>query len=123
VLLRSRNEMYVLHLFPFKVSHSPNHPPSHFNLRTLFLSIYIHADKPKHQIKTEVLRICGIALSNSQFTPVTFCAGIAVAMCGERFVKREEQEPLMRILEQAEGHVAWRSLRASERMKDVWGWS
>jgi hypothetical protein len=75
------------------------------------------------QIKDQVLKICGIAVSNKQFIPVTFAAGVAIAMCGERFTERVEQEALMCILEESEEHVAWRSLRASERLKRCWGWT
>lgn len=75
------------------------------------------------QIKDQVLKICGIAVSNKQFIPVAFAAGVTVGMCGERFTEREEQEALMQILEKTEEHVAWQSLRASERLKRCWGWT
>jgi len=56
------------------LAHDPNIPP-------LGLDRNLVLEKIDSQIKDEVVRICGIACSNRHFTPVLFCAGIAIAMC------------------------------------------
>ena len=41
---------------------------------------------------------------------------------GERFTERAEQEALIKLMENAEAHVVWPCLRATERLKNAWGW-
>ncbi|RDW72211.1 hypothetical protein BP5796_08245 [Coleophoma crateriformis] len=74
------------------------------------------------QIKTQVRTIAGIALSNRQSFPTMLMAAVAIAMCGERFTDRKEQEAFIQIVAEAEAHVAWPSLRARERLRTFWGW-
>ncbi|RDW65986.1 hypothetical protein BP6252_09621 [Coleophoma cylindrospora] len=74
------------------------------------------------QIKTQVRTIAGIALSNRQSFPTMLTAAVAIAMCGERFTDRKEQEGFIQIVAEAEAHVAWPSLRARERLRACWGW-
>ncbi|TVY13716.1 hypothetical protein LARI1_G008533 [Lachnellula arida] len=75
----------------------------------------------KENIKNQVSFICGIAISNRQFLPAMFTAGMAIAMCGERFTDPVEQHSLLDILVEAEGHVAWPSLKFQDTMKSYWG--
>jgi hypothetical protein len=74
-------------------------------------------------LKKIVLRLCGIALGNRRTPPglVTACMGIA--MCGEHFVERHEQEALIEVLEELEGEHAWPSASTQDVLKKSWGWT
>jgi hypothetical protein len=73
-------------------------------------------------LKTIVRRLCGIALSNRKTPPglVTACMGIA--MCGEHFSERSEQEALLAVLEEMEVEHAWPEARVGKGLRKAWGW-
>jgi hypothetical protein len=73
-------------------------------------------------LKTIVRRLCGIALSNRKTPPglVTACMGIA--MCGEHFSERSEQEALLGVLEEMEVEHAWPEANVGAELRKAWGW-
>ena len=73
-------------------------------------------------LKAIVLRLCGIALSNRKTPPglVTACMGIA--MCGEHFTERSEQDSLLSVLDELETEHAWPTGRTVEALRSGWGW-
>lgn len=73
-------------------------------------------------LRTIVRRLCGIALSNRKTPPglVTACMGIA--MCGEHFTERREQEALLAVLAEMESEHAWPESRVEEGLRAAWGW-
>lgn len=73
-------------------------------------------------LKTIVRRLCGMALSNPKTPPglVTACMGIA--MCGEQFTARAEQEALLGVLEEMEVEHARPEAWVGEELRRAWEW-
>ena len=67
-----------------------------------------------------VRRICGIALTNREYFPALLTAGMSIAMCGELFVDIRDTEVLLSVLEEAESHLGWPSLKVKERLRSFW---
>lgn len=75
------------------------------------------------KLKATVLDICGIALSNRQELTALLTASIAIAICGDRFTERREQEALMDIvLNTVRDNNYWASTTLSETLQKAWGW-
>ncbi|RDL31905.1 uncharacterized protein BP5553_09307 [Venustampulla echinocandica] len=72
------------------------------------------------QIKDQVRLLCGIAESNRKFPSAIFTAGMAVAMCGERFLDPTEQRQLLKVLTDTEAHLAWPTLKFQDMFKRHW---
>lgn len=74
-------------------------------------------------LKNIVLRLCAIALGNRRTPPglVTACMGIA--MCGEHFTQRVEQEALVSVLDELESQHAWPTESTKQTLKKSWGWA
>lgn len=73
-------------------------------------------------LKTIVRRLCGIALSNRKTPPGLVTAFMGIAMCGEHFSERREQEALLGVLEEMEVEHAWPESRVGEDLRSAWGW-
>lgn len=73
-------------------------------------------------LKTIVIRLCGIALSNRKTPPGLITACMGIAMCGEHFSERNEQEALLGVLEEMEVEHAWPEARVGEGLRTLWGW-
>ncbi|OCL02702.1 hypothetical protein AOQ84DRAFT_348764 [Glonium stellatum] len=73
------------------------------------------------EIKNDVRMLCGMAESNNQLHPNYVTACMAIAMTGDRFTDRQEQEALMQILLKTEEH-AWPTSTAQTHLKEAWGW-
>ncbi|KAH8667103.1 hypothetical protein BX600DRAFT_540386 [Xylariales sp. PMI_506] len=67
------------------------------------------------EIKQTVRMICGIAELRSN-------ASISIAMAGDRFTEKEEQEALYAVLVKTE-QMAWPTDAAQVQLKEVWGWN
>ncbi|KAK9318765.1 hypothetical protein V1517DRAFT_334672 [Lipomyces orientalis] len=106
----------------------------YYNICQLLLSVYnpripriglsSRAAAHKVEINTQqrVKIICGIALSNRHVKPAMVNAGMVVAMCGDRFTTRKEQENLYEILIEVEAQRGLSLLKSQRRLKQVWGW-
>ncbi|OJZ91257.1 hypothetical protein ASPFODRAFT_41658 [Aspergillus luchuensis CBS 106.47] len=75
-----------------------------------------------HEVKTIVLRLCGIATTHRSVVPALLTACIAIAMCGDRFTDHSQQEALLSILVELEEEHAWPTKATQIQLKDVWGW-
>lgn len=73
-------------------------------------------------LKTIVRRLCGIALSNRRTPPGLITACMGIAMCGEHFTERTEQEALLAVLEEMEVEHAWPEAKVGEGLRKAWGW-
>ena len=73
-------------------------------------------------LRTIVKRLCGIALSNRKAPPALVTACMGIAMCGEHFRERREQEALLKVLEEMEVEHAWPEARVGEGLRKAWGW-
>lgn len=74
----------------------------------------------EESMRNGVRIICGISLSNQQSVPARFLAGLAIAMTGELFTDPSETEQLLKIIVDAERHVAWPELKAGLDLRDFW---
>lgn len=76
----------------------------------------------RQELKAIVLRLCGIACSNRRTSPGLITAFIGIAMCGEHFEDVREQQALLRLLDELEGHHAWPVGNTRDNLKHAWGW-
>ncbi|KAJ5100285.1 hypothetical protein N7456_006337 [Penicillium angulare] len=74
------------------------------------------------KVRSIVLRLCGIALSNQHSPPGLVTASAAIGMCGDRFTERFEQEALLGLLVKLEDEHAYPTLSTQESLKLAWGW-
>ncbi|KAH8649768.1 hypothetical protein BGZ61DRAFT_375916 [Ilyonectria robusta] len=75
----------------------------------------------EEQIRGLVLNLCGVATCNTQYPPATFTAGMAIAVCGDRFTCRKEQKQLIEVVRAAESHMGWAILKQENRLCELWG--
>ncbi|KAH7156095.1 hypothetical protein EDB81DRAFT_880427 [Dactylonectria macrodidyma] len=78
--------------------------------------------RQNQEIKQEVKTVVGVANGNAQCGPnvVLGCAGVALA--GDRFETRWEQEELIRFLKKAEALYAWSTSAAQQHLMEAWSW-
>ncbi|KAJ5908077.1 hypothetical protein N7495_000759 [Penicillium taxi] len=74
------------------------------------------------QVRSIVVRLCGIALSNPHSPPGLVTASAAIGMCGDRFSDRLEQEALLGVLMKLEDEHAYPTSGTQEQLKRAWGW-
>ena len=74
-------------------------------------------------LKRIVLRLCGIAVSNRKVPPALVTASLGIAMCGDYFEHRQEQEALMGVLDALEREHAWPVGDTREALRSAWGWN
>jgi hypothetical protein len=74
------------------------------------------------QVRSIVLRLCGIALSNLHSPPGLVTASVAIGMCGDRFVERGEQEALFGVLIRLEDEYGYPTRNMRAQLGDAWGW-
>lgn len=67
-----------------------------------------------------VIHLCSIAASYPDFTPAFVQAAMAVAICGEYFVIREEQDTLLSFLSHLECVFGWPTSRHVARLNQAW---
>lgn len=75
------------------------------------------------EVRSIVLRLCGIALSNQHSPPGLVTASVAIGMCGDRFSDRLEQEALLGVLTKLEDEHAYPTSSTQELLRGAWGWS
>jgi hypothetical protein len=73
-------------------------------------------------VKNAVLRLCGIAMCNEHSPPGLVTASFAIAMCGDRFHDRSEQEALLEILSKLDKDYGWPTQRIRASVIEAWGW-
>ncbi|KAJ6050179.1 hypothetical protein N7444_006895 [Penicillium canescens] len=71
------------------------------------------------EIKTNLFRLCGIALSNKT-APGLITACMGVSMCGDRFTERLEREALLDILIKTEEIHALSTGKAQRELREAW---
>lgn len=78
--------------------------------------------KQTEEIKKEVTAMVGIARWNRDCQPNCPTACLGVAMAGERFDVRTEQEELMNFLKETQASSAWPTVTAQRHLSETWGW-
>lgn len=75
------------------------------------------------KLKSAVLDICGIAMSNRQEPTALLTASIAIAICGDRFSDRAEQQALMDIVVNTiRDNNYWPSTALGAKLEKSWNW-
>ncbi|KAJ5520479.1 hypothetical protein N7463_000932 [Penicillium fimorum] len=75
------------------------------------------------QVRSIVLRLCGIAMSNLHSPPGLVTTSAAIGMCGDRFVERVEQEALFGALVRLEDEYGYPTHNVRAQLEDAWGWN
>ncbi|KAI1629443.1 hypothetical protein EDD37DRAFT_51122 [Exophiala viscosa] len=73
------------------------------------------------ELKSAVLRLCGIAESNRKCPPAKVTAFLGVAMCGDRFEDPLEQQALLGMLDELETGNAWPAGNLRQTLREAWG--
>lgn len=73
------------------------------------------------EIKTIVLRMCGIAFFNRLVPPVLLTTAVAVTLCGDRFSDPAEQQALIGVLLELEEEHAWPTQPIQDQLEKCWG--
>lgn len=74
------------------------------------------------QIKPTLRQLCGIGLYNRWTPPGMFTASMGIAICGDRFEDRFDQEALLDILVRTERDHARPTAAVQKQLKEAWGW-
>lgn len=106
----------------------------HFEIASLMLAVYdprlprlgldaISAHRNlASRIRKTTLKLCGVALSNKSCPPAMVDAAVTVSMCGAYFAEssREEQNAIIRFLEQLELEHAWPTRSVVLALRESW---
>ncbi|KAJ6009107.1 hypothetical protein N7499_000939 [Penicillium canescens] len=75
------------------------------------------------RLRSIVLEVCGIALSNRQSPTALLAACIAITICGDRFSDPTEQKALMDIvIHTIRDNNYWPPTSTEAKLKRIWGW-
>lgn len=75
------------------------------------------------RLRSIVLEVCGIALSNRQSPTALLAACIAITICGDRFSDPTEQTALMDIVVHTiRDNNYWPPTSTEAKLKRIWGW-
>ncbi|WYZ38211.1 hypothetical protein EsH8_III_000125 [Colletotrichum jinshuiense] len=76
----------------------------------------------EEELKQTVRVICGLAVANERTPPAYVNACLSIAMAGDRFTDRKEQEELYRILVKTDRRLGWPTHAAQIQLREAWGW-
>lgn len=79
--------------------------------------------KVSEEVRDIVIQLCGVAKSTDQTQPCLVQAYNAIAMFGEHFTDRTEQEALLRLLEELDAKHGWPVDKEIANLKREWRWS
>ncbi|MCJ1474258.1 hypothetical protein MMC13_002916 [Lambiella insularis] len=106
----------------------------HYILCMMLLAVYnpalprlgpgqrIALKRTDEEIKSLVLTLAGMAVSNDQVPPNMITACMGIALTGERWSERRVQEVFLGILIRTERDFAWPTKSAQVSLKEAWGW-
>jgi hypothetical protein len=72
------------------------------------------------RLKTIVLRLCGIAMSNRRTAPNFINAFAAIVLCGEDVTNPKEQAALLRLLDSMQFDFAYYTARIANGLRSAW---
>ena len=78
--------------------------------------------KVSEEVRDIVIQLCGVAMSARETQPCLVLAYNAIAMFGEHFSDRMEQEALLGVLSELEYKHGWPVNKEAEVLKREWGW-
>ncbi|CAJ2502961.1 Uu.00g103550.m01.CDS01 [Anthostomella pinea] len=79
-------------------------------------------DKRQHRIETILRELCGIGICNQWSPPAMFTACMGIAMFGDQFGERSDQEALADLLRQTEAAHARPTAAIQQQLMKTWGW-
>ena len=71
-------------------------------------------------VREIALRICGNAISNRAMQPAQINAHLAIALCGEYFIDKDEQKCITEVLVNSEAEHAWPTAKTIAELKKAW---
>ncbi|KAI0109325.1 hypothetical protein F4776DRAFT_657291 [Hypoxylon sp. NC0597] len=74
------------------------------------------------RIETLVRELCGIGVCNQWTPPAMFTACMGIAMFGDQFSERSDQEALIDILKKTEADHARPTAAIQQQLMNAWGW-
>ena len=74
------------------------------------------------ELRAIVLRLCGIALGNKGMDPAAVTASLGIALCGDYFEDRADQNAVLGVLEEVNRSHGWNVSRTIESLKQAWDW-
>ncbi|KAI0891616.1 hypothetical protein F4806DRAFT_500796 [Annulohypoxylon nitens] len=78
--------------------------------------------KMTHRIENLVRELCGIGVCNKWTPPGMFTACMGIAMFGDQFGERSDQEALIDLLKKTEGDHARPTAAIQQQLMKAWGW-
>lgn len=106
----------------------------HLELARMLLKIYnprisrigpnqlVFQSSVDREIKLIIRGVCGIAISNRRIPPALLTASTVIAVCGDKFSDRTEQQALLSVLDELEKEHAWPTRSVQAQLKNTWGW-
>lgn len=76
-----------------------------------------------NEVRDYVRKLCGIAISNPDTAPNFTYASMAVAMAGDKFTERRDQEALLHVLKVCDSQYAIPTGHTHENLTAAWGWT
>ncbi|GAP92509.2 putative arca-like protein [Rosellinia necatrix] len=98
------------------IAHNPRFPRMGSSYMATLQSI-------NHEIKRDVLILCGIAETPGNSYRACPAAIMGIVLAGDRFTDRQEQQALFGFLVKVEKNHAWPTRSIQQEMKEAWGWS
>ncbi|KAI8950496.1 hypothetical protein F4801DRAFT_342834 [Xylaria longipes] len=80
-------------------------------------SIQIQEEKIRQAVRV----VCGVSLSNPEYTAARILAGLVIGMAGELFKDGSETAQLLEIVSKAEMHLGWPGIKVSPKLQELWG--
>ncbi|KAK3216612.1 hypothetical protein GRF29_1g405044 [Pseudopithomyces chartarum] len=74
-------------------------------------------------VQEDVRTLCGVALSNLKVFPCIFVACFAIALVGDRFTDREDQERLRDLWLTCERSHGFPPITTIQQLEESWGWA
>ncbi|KAH9885184.1 hypothetical protein F4778DRAFT_787361 [Xylariomycetidae sp. FL2044] len=74
------------------------------------------------RIEALVRELCGIGISNQWTPPSVFTACMGIAMFGDQFGERSDQDAMMELLRKTEADHARPTLSIQKQLRRAWGW-
>ncbi|OTB02769.1 hypothetical protein M426DRAFT_24377 [Hypoxylon sp. CI-4A] len=79
-------------------------------------------ERMTHRIENLVRELCGIGICNQWTPPSMFTACMGIAMFGDQFGERRDQEALIDILRKTEADHARPTAAIQQQLMKAWGW-
>ena len=73
-------------------------------------------------VQEDVRTLCGVALSNGKYFPCKFVACYAIALVGDRFTLREDQERCRDLWYACERSHGFPPTATVQQLEESWGW-